>query len=355
MDAVTPQTYGAKADGITDDTDAFQRAVDSGYDVYIPTAKRETYRITKPIRITKSQCKRIFSEPVPRAADKGSIIFDLTDLPVDLSSVPLFDIHNQLLTISGLHIISRTINGNRAGILVDAMDESVCDYDLRIEQCHINKFYKVAMFMGRGLEISNTKIGSCQYLADLHWDDTKDTNSNHPARFDQRGISIKNCRLHDIVSGFITVRSGHAYGLHFTGNTIDNGKGYLVRAYEQAYGWNITGNVIQGIKGTFDFMDFRKGMSNCVITGNTFIADIGYWVGTTDTVHSWLNAAGTTQSCVINSNVFKNAEDSFMIFKNINGTSIVGNAMRNKTGKDVSAIRITGKNSNNAIANNAVA
>lgn len=353
MKIVTPQMYGAKADGITDDTEAFQKAVDSGFDVFVPTALKETYLITKPIRIAKTQCKRIFSEPISRPAEKGAIIFDLNGLSVDPKTVALFDIHNQMFTVSGLRFISRTLNGFRAGILFNAMDENVCDYDIRIDHCYVTKFYKVISFTGRGLEITDCKFGSCQFLADLYWNDEKDTNKNHPAKFDQRGISIKDCRLHNIVSGFLTVR-GHAYGLHFTGNTIDNGSGYLILAFDQAYGWNITGNVIQGIHGLFDVMDFRKGMSNCVITGNTFISDIGYWVGTTDTIESWLNASGMSISSVISNNVFKNAEGSFLAFKNMEGLSITGNAMRNKTGSTDPAISIGGTCTKCTFVGNAV-
>ena len=354
-EAVTPQMYGAKADGKTDDTAAFQQAVDSGYDVYVPTSRRETYLITRPIRITKSQCKRIYSEPVSRSADTGAIIFDLKDMTADPKTICLFDVHMQLLHISGIRIISRAVNGHRAGILISAMDAEVCDYDIQIDHCDINNFYKVVCFTGRGLEITNSHVGSCQYLMELHWDDTKDTNKNHPAEYDQRGIAVRNCRLHNIASGFIIAKSGHAYGLHFHGNTVDNGRGYLVRAYEQAYGWNISGNVIQGIQGDFDFMDFRKGMRNCLITGNTFLSDAGYWARSESTVSSWLKAGGNTQSCVISNNVFKNTDGGFMSFKNLTGTAIVGNAMQNKTEKTVSTITISGTNKNNAIANNAVA
>ena len=45
---VTPQMYGAKADGTTDDTAAIQRAIDSGEYVMFP---KGTYKITQPITI----------------------------------------------------------------------------------------------------------------------------------------------------------------------------------------------------------------------------------------------------------------------------------------------------------------
>lgn len=45
----TPQMYGAKADGYTDDTEAIQQAIDSGKAVYLSAGE---YKITAPIVIT---------------------------------------------------------------------------------------------------------------------------------------------------------------------------------------------------------------------------------------------------------------------------------------------------------------
>lgn len=334
--------YGAKADGVTDDTEAFQKAVDSGYDVYVPTARRETYLIKRPIRITKKQCKRIYSEPFRRMADTGAIVADFSEQD-DPKGTALFDVRIQLLGIGGLRIVSRSADGHRAGVMVRAMEESLCDYDIRIEHCSAVGFYKVAEFTGRGLEIVDSQVGSCQYLADLYWDDGNDTNQNHPAPYDQRGICVKYCRLHSIQSGFLTVKSGHAYGLHFAGNTIDNGRGYLVKATEQAYGWNITGNVVQGMQGAFDVMEFKKGMRNCLIAGNTFLSDLGYWVGSTGTVKSWLKSGGSTSGSIISNNVFKNSDGGFLSFANMTGCAVIGNAMKNMTESTAPAIAISGK------------
>jgi hypothetical protein len=48
------------------------------------------------------------------------------------------------MLIGGLRIKSAGVDGHRAGICIHAMDESVCDYDIRIEHCSITNFYRVA-------------------------------------------------------------------------------------------------------------------------------------------------------------------------------------------------------------------
>lgn len=351
--AVTPQDFGAVGNGKADDTTAFQKAVDSGYDVFIPSSRKETYLITDTIRITNNQCKRIYGEPLSRMSDAGAIVanFSSKDNP---KATALFDIHTCALRIAGLRFISKAVNSHRAGILINAMDESICDYDIRMDNCSIKNYYKVSCFTGRGLEFISNTIGSCNYLMELYWNDEADTNHNHPAEYDQRGIAVKNNRLHAITSGFITVKQGHAYGLHFNGNTVDNGKGYLIRSYGTAIGWNVSGNVIQGIRGAFPVIDFRKGMTNCIITGNTFLSDKGYWEGTTDTVDSWLKCAGDTTGSIINSNVFKNASKGFMTFNNINGTAIIGNVFHNQMKSSDKAVTIKGKSENTTITGNAI-
>jgi len=350
---VTPQMYGAVADGIADDTDAFQAAVDSGYDVFVPTACRETYRITRTIKVIRKNCNRIFSEPFfGRTGRFGCVIADFRRAE-DPRNTALFDIQVCGITIGGLRFVSENEGNSRLGLFASAMNEALCDYDIKIDRCAIKSFYRVCNFTGRGLEILNSQIASCNYIANLYWDDVFDTNENHPAEYDQRAICVKNCRLHSITSGFINVRSGHAYGLHFEGNTVDNGKGYILRAYDQAWGWNVSGNVIQGICGDFDALDFRKGMQNCNINGNTFLADKGYWIGSEGTVRSWMKCGGTVLGSIISNNVFKNTDGNFLSFKDVECSALNGNVFHSITQSGGGAIVISGANKKNAITGNA--
>lgn len=72
---VTPQFYGAAADGRKDDTAAFQRAVDSGYPVYIP---KGVYYITRPIEVNGKRGLWVQGSPgavIHRAFDKNKRVF----------------------------------------------------------------------------------------------------------------------------------------------------------------------------------------------------------------------------------------------------------------------------------------
>lgn len=58
-DYVTPQMFGAKADGYTDDTEAVQKAIDSGKSVYFPFGD---YLVSKPIIVTDKKFWTLHAE-----------------------------------------------------------------------------------------------------------------------------------------------------------------------------------------------------------------------------------------------------------------------------------------------------
>ena len=76
---VTPQMYGAVADGLTDDSDALQSAIDSGFPVFLPAGE---YYISKAIKIYDK--KKLWVQGSPDAvihrehdADKRAYLFNL--------------------------------------------------------------------------------------------------------------------------------------------------------------------------------------------------------------------------------------------------------------------------------------
>lgn len=333
---VTPQMYGAKADGVTDDTAAFQAALNSGGNVYVPTNNHEIYRITSTLTVPNT-CKCIFGTGQWRTAATygGYITFDLSGKNMTVNQMriyPMFDLDSAgSVMIQGLKFTCEKVtfgsSTKRVGYFVSAMNTSKVDYDFRLENVQVGGFYRGIRLTGRGCEVCNSQFNSINYLATFLWD--HDTNSNHPAGTGQRGIAFKNNRLHSISSGIIRVISGNVYGFTFTNNTIDNGKGYLISnesVTDVAKNWLISGNVIQGIETKHPVMRFKGGIENAVISNNIFSAEIGYWYGRTESPPAWLMVDGDAIGCVISSNTFKNASGSAFVFNGlVSGTGVCNN------------------------------
>lgn len=62
---VTPQMFGAVGDGVTDDTEAVQAALDAGGIIYFPAGR---YKVTRQLTATKS-CKIMMFKPYPSASN----------------------------------------------------------------------------------------------------------------------------------------------------------------------------------------------------------------------------------------------------------------------------------------------
>lgn len=73
---VTPQDYGAKGDGIEDDTQAMQDAIDSGVEVYIPTG---TYKITASLEIKSRSNVSIIGNTAVIRITNALPVFDIDD------------------------------------------------------------------------------------------------------------------------------------------------------------------------------------------------------------------------------------------------------------------------------------
>lgn len=357
---VTPQLFGAKGDGVTDDTAAFQRAIDSGYAVYVPSSKGEVYLITDTLDISRYACPKIYGDAIYTKPGKSKIIFDLnvnysSASQSTLLSKALFNVVDmQLFRMSGLSFDCASVNGGKVGILIRALKDTLVDYDIDVDSCYIADFSRVVAFQGRGFTVTNSTIASCQRIGYFDWDDSKDTNTSHPAEYDQRAIRFQNNRIHHTISGGVQIRTGHAYGFVFSGNVLDNGSGYLITATDEAYNWNVTGNLFQGIDVNSPVIELQGGARNCIFNSNTFSSDLTYW-GTVTPPTNWISSGGTFEYCTIVGNNFKNCTGSGISVNNANNNVISGNicqgvGVNSETATPV--IYATGAFENNCIVGN---
>lgn len=351
-----------KHDDDPDDTAAFIRAFqtisDEGYsELYVPTAHKEQYVITQTLTFPRN-LRKIYGDGTAHGSSEfGSILFDANNFSTELNAkraAPLFqypatsDASPQMLHITNLCFKAASQPGtgaesaHRIGLFLDATN-SLVDKDIEFSNCMITNFYTIFNFKGRGLSVINSYITSSNYIATINWDDNSDTNSNHPANMNQRAIYFKNNRLHSITSGFLNIASGHAYGLTFQNNTIDDGRGYLIKATEEAWNWIIQGNLFNGIWSNPEnnFIYFSKGCKNCSITNNLFSADPRYWkeeyadqqkFGTTILANwQWVRINLTATNTNISNNIFEFGYSAAIQVNALYGCAISNNNFVNTT------------------------
>ena len=349
-DYVTPQMFGAVADGIADDTAAFQAAVNSGMDVHVPTANKEIYRITNTINIP-THCKQIFGDGMFEGINtRGIILFDLsykTGSEDSLKVLPLFSVGDtQAVHISNLKFVSKSLGNHEYGVLINAAS-TLADKDIILYNIGANDFYRITTFRGRGFELMNSWIASCEQIGSFNWADENESNVNHDPATGQRALSFKNNRFHNITGTMIDIYSGHAYGLTFENNLIDNGSfgsgsGWIFRSKDEAWNWLISGNVFQGIvnSGNHEKVLFESGMQDCIISNNIFCYDTGYWVGDTTPPHSYIYSTGEIKNSAIIGNTFKNCRSSAIDITTATGSVFNDNVIYNAGQTTSGAIRI---------------
>lgn len=340
---VTPQMFGAVGNGINDDTAAFQSALNSGFDVYVPTSHNELYLITNTLTVPNT-CKRIFGDITPHGGtyQSGQIKFDLTNTvesAADGRSVPLFELawNTQGLTIAGIGASCVTISDSRTGMFLKATEllpanptteTPMVDKDVELRQTYATNFYQAINFTGRGMTSVDSSITSCNYIANFNWiGDNADSNENHPKSMNQRRIQFKNCALHSITNQFFRVSSGHAYGLMITGCTADVGRGVIISSEEEAWGWEISNNVFLGMHchtsgGTNQgaAINLSGGARDCVISNNVFAADTAFWSDGYVPVN-YLYMAGAV-GCTVNGNVFRKCLGDAAVIGSVSSTNV---------------------------------
>ena len=323
--------FGAVGDNTHDDTAAFQKAIDSGFDVFIPTSNGEKYKITSTLTVANPRCKRIYGEEYGKFRNHGGIFYTNTD-----ADAPLFDIQ-----IEGCNILNLTFNGaDMEGTFMNAHrtwdGNAYADVDVRIQDCRIMSFRYGFKFIGRGLEVINNSFANIRFLALLNWVDAEESLNTHPAQFGQRAIRFVGNRMHMIYTQGVYVQSGHAYGFQFIDNLIDNGRmvDHLIRCENEAWNWLISGNTVNGLQSTTVF-NFQSGIKNSIISNNVITADPLYWSGSSNIIGMFMNLIGCNGLTIQDNAVDYITNNLISCSGTIKGLNVSGNNFSNVGGNGI--------------------
>ena len=364
LNCVTPQMFGAKGDGETDDTAAFQAALDTGRTVYIPAGKR--YRITGTLNV-ETVYQNIHGDNARGSKTAGSTIyFD----PKEENGV-LFVIKDHDIYFNDISIIGKdkgTVFQCKARLeerkKEDGTKEKYYDIDQDIDFVNV-RVYSVKTvfdFEGRGIKVMNCSFGSLHTIFVGNWDKYlteipfKDTNDrDEPHKTGQRGYVFQNNRLHSIRQRFIKIESGHAYGLVFENNVIDHGRGLVFDVADEAWNWVVTGNVMQDMIISHNDMtdsedkelpdevkpatfNFSGGAKNCIFTNNVLSSIDKFW-GSTDigvTPSYYMKFASLTNSVILGNSLDNCTNDAIVIKGTAANSVISGNTFTNIDGEHIS-------------------
>ena len=225
--------YGAKGDGETDDTEAFQAALDTGYDVYIPQDKGQHYRITNTLNITKKrQC--IYSDPIERLSDETVSLNDqigFISFEAETANSILFYVDNvtgirfQNLTIKSANY---NVDNNYIGVAFYINATNLKDNaDAQIFGGAYFGFNRIVVNYGRGTALKNNHIFHFNRAYEQHYTfDGYGAYDVQQPEWGDRACIITNNRFHSGNWIFQNVE-GKLTGALFTNNVSDGGAGFM--------------------------------------------------------------------------------------------------------------------------------
>ena len=323
---VYPEMYGAAGDGITDDTAAFQAAVNSGEPVLLLQNKKYLLTDTVTLRSDNDNARLVFALGLNNDRRTANIVCNFAD-----NTRPVFNVMSDGYTFMNVCIDAHN-NGSR-DLLVFFMRRElvVADYppdvDFLMFNCHIVYADKVFNFTGRGLTVLCSLFSSCNHIADIIWPgDGADTGTVwHDNATGMRNIRFENNRFHSCGAGggsaandwyAFRILSGNAYGFRFVGNAFDRGTCQFIYCAEDIDNWIVTNNTFSGMRGGQAFFDAAGTVNRLIFANNNLTlpdAAASYYVQRVFQIGGYL-----TNSIISNNTVEVLYNGPFMIVRAFN-------------------------------------
>ena len=290
---VTPQMYGAKGDGVTDDTAAFQAAINAGRNIFVPLSNGQRYLITDTLVFSK-QRQFIYGDIYApdwayyaSSSLNGCIYFNKNN------SI-LFDFQFTLQGCSNLSIFTDEGSNNTA--IRFKKNSDITNIDGSVLSCSIRNFNIAVDHYGRGLSFKRNVVVSCgtvirtTIVNEPRWDHDNPTSAElfqtYP-EYNGRSLFMVDNRFHltssryllvlseDYVSGSTTIKQV-LNGAVIIGNMGDLGLGSF-EFNAPIKGCVFSNNEFLRISPDV-FFDCKEGASDCTFASNTIrgLADSNY-------------------------------------------------------------------------------
>ncbi|QHY98853.1 Pectate lyase superfamily protein [Streptomyces sp. S4.7] len=384
--ATTPQDFGAVGDGIADDTEAIQQAIDAQRErknkiVYFPPG---TYRVTRTLVIPDAETSGAghFNRTV--LAGAGTMGSRTSVIDVDFDGTGLL-VRAPLAAIRGLCFVVQPSLKNTTAVNIardpGAEPPNTDDMDATITECTFIEFYTAVKHVGRGLVFTNNLVAVGDFGLDISWPTSGVGGSGvHVLPYGMRKWLIEGNHFHSMGTAIVTsgadahnfrgaviannildigrrLFSGGIINSTFSGNVVENGSSGSVVAITSG-GTNITftGNILGG--GEPDgggrpshAIEFRPEASarNVTITGNSF-----NWIE-----GSPVYFATAASEVTLSANVFDNWNllkeerwSAIRINGDANGVAVLANAFGENPFAKAPPVRVIGKLSGSTITGN---
>lgn len=386
-DATTPQDFGAVGDGVADDTEAIQQAIDAQLDratkiVYFPPG---TYRITRTLVVpdVEGNSAPNFNRLVLAGAGTMGSRTSIIDVDFDGTGI---EVRAPLSAIRGLCFVApaslkKTTAVHTARDATRGELANTDDTDATITECTFIEFYTAVKHVGRGLVFTNNLVAVGDYGLDISWPTAGVAGSGvHLLPYGMRKWLIEGNHFHSMSTAILTTGAdahnfrgaiiannvldigrrlfaGGIINSTFSGNVVENGSnGSLIAVTSGGTNLTFTGNILGGGEPggggrPQHSIEFRPEATarNVTITGNSF-----NWVD-----GSPVYFAAAAAQVTISANSFEHwnllAEERWSAVRvngDATGLSVMGNAFGVNTVADAPPVRVIGTLSGSTLVGN---
>lgn len=349
MKFVTPQMFGAVGDGAADDSAAFQLALDTGYNVYVPMDRCEQYYVKSTLNVTTPR-QLIYSinngkqgeETGLTPVTRGAIIFDST-LTTGIK------VTGNLVTFKGLNFT----HSDRSSHVMTAIDMQYADLhntDGAIIECNFFGFNICVLHTGRGLMFRDNNIIGSNTGVSQAFPLTGGTGFDSDT-YGDRAVTITGNRFHAIATASVNITQGHVQSCLIDNNVMDVGR-FFLKVDCEVESMTVSNNVIH--YGRNDAVDFLDTVTGLIMTGNQF-------KGTTDTdiniaSNVFIKFNCDVSNAVITGNLFDCcARSAIVVESNFTMTGcIISNNAFHQIGTDGNLVRAAIGLATNTVLDNSV-